>query len=245
VSRDSHIFFTGDAFPHPTWSELLALYDASERPIDDFDRRRRITHKWWFPTADESGVHLTLRELSPERRDCFPRGFRWCVSIHASTGTTSEWFLYAIPILAAVRFPDTIFLDYCFVTCDVEGILLRAARVVPTRCKVEDLVKFGYTDGETMWPAVLSERKAPPPTEQTREAARQFCVESNAGFYPEIGKPNSQRMHSEGKWATELFIISLVALPVGLTLGIPLVWGVSIVGIILSGLGFIMPRQSR
>ena len=52
-------------------------------------------------------------------------------------------------------------------------------------------------------------------------------------------------MHSEGEWATTLFILSLVALPVGLTIGIPLLWGLSIVGIILSGLGLIMPRQSR
>jgi hypothetical protein len=245
MSRDSHIFFTGDAFPHLAWSELLALYDASERPIDNFDRKRRITHKWWFPTADESEVHLTLRELSLERRDCFPRGFRWRVSIHASTGTTSEWFIYAIPILAAVRFPDTIFCDYSFVTCDLEGILLRAARVVPTRCDVEKLTRFGYIDGDSMWPTVLSERKAHPPTEQTREAARQFCADDKyAEFYPEIGNPNNQPMHAEGWWPTGAFITFLIALPVGLTIGIPYVWGLAIVGIIVSGLGFIMPRQS-
>ena len=245
MSRDSHIFFTGDVFPHTAWSELLALYGASERPIDDLDRRHRITHNWWFSTADESGVCLTLREYSPELRDCFPKGYRWRVSIHASTGTTSEWFIYAIPILAAVRFPETIFLDFSFVTCDVEGILLRAARVVPTRCNVEELIRFGYVDGESMWPTVLAERKAHPPTEETRNVARQFCVDSKTDFYPEIGKPNSRPMSSEREWATGSFIIFLIALPAGLTMGIPFLWGLSIVGLIVSGLGLLIPSQSR
>ena len=49
----------------------------------------------------------------------------------------------------------------------------------------------------------------------------------------------------EGWWPTGAFITFLIALPVGLTMGIPYVWGLAIVGIIVSGLGFIMPRQSR
>jgi hypothetical protein len=244
MSRDSHIFFTGDSFPHTAWSELLALYDASEEAIDGFDRRRRIVRRWCLPTADESQVYVDLREFEPGLRVCFPKGYRWRVRIHASTGTSSEWFLYAIPILAGVRFRDTIFLDYCFVTCDLDGILLRASRVVPTRCDVADLARFGYIDGDSMWPSVLTERKVRPPTERTQEIARQYCCEKTE-FYPEIGSPHGRPLRAGEEWATGSFIIFLIALPVGLVMGIPYVWGVSIVGIVASGLRLVISGQSR
>jgi hypothetical protein len=204
MSRDNSIFFKGDTFPHAEWAKLLALYGAKQSPIDDLDRRHRITHKWWFPTADESVVHLDLKDLKDILgRYYFPDGYRWRIGIHASTGTSTEWFIYAIPIIAAVRFSDTIFMDghsNGFVTCDLDGILLRAERVVPTRCDVEKLAEFGYIDGTSMWPSVVEERATAPPSPQTREVALRFCTEANADFYPEIGRPNNQRMHTERRW---------------------------------------------
>lgn len=190
MSRDNDIFFNTETFPHKEWMDLLALYDAVERPIDDLDRKHLITHKWWIPTADNSGVHLDLKKLNPDRH-IYPKGYRWRIGIHASTGTLSEWFLYAIPIIACVRFTDTIFWDphppIGFVTCDVDGIVQRAETVVPTRCKVKLLSRYGYTDGKTMWPTALSDRSVSVPAEMTQQVALAYCKELEADFFRSSG----------------------------------------------------------
>lgn len=203
MSRDNRIFFKGDLFPHAEWAQLLALYGAKQSPLDDLDRRHAITHRWWFVTADESTLILTLKDLKQARgRHYFPDGYRWVIGLHAHTGTSTEWFIYAFPMIAAVRLSDTIFMDghaNGFVTCDLDGIVLRAERVVPTRCDVEKLAEFGYVDGTSMWPSVIERRTGAPPSRQTREVARRFCIEADADFYPEIGRPN-RRMHTERRW---------------------------------------------
>jgi hypothetical protein len=86
-----------------------------------------------------------------------------------------------------------------FVTCDLDGILLRAERVVPTRCDIEKLTEFGYIDGTSMWPSVVEKRAVAPPSPQTQEVALRFCKEANADFYPEIGRPNDQAFHASGR----------------------------------------------
>lgn len=146
MSRDNDVFFKEEFFPHEEWQELLRMYNAIEQPVDDLDSRHLIARRWWIATPDASGVAIDLGKLAAYRHS-FPDGYHWRISIHASTGTLAEWFLYAIPIIASTKFSDTIFWDphppNGFVTCETNGIVHRAGKVVPTRCPLELLAHFG------------------------------------------------------------------------------------------------------
>lgn len=204
MSRDNSIFFREPDFPHAAWADLLSLYDSAAHPIDELDSKHLITHKWTIQTRDGRVLWIDLMRLDPSRHS-FPRGYHWRIGLHCHSGIPN-WLLYAIPILACVRFSNVILWDphppKGFVSCEAEGILRRAREVVPTRCDPDDLVLHGYSNNQDpMWPCVIEKQTFTSADPETRNAAEVFCREMRADFgEPITDLANSKRIHAARRW---------------------------------------------
>ena len=61
----------------------------------------------------------------------------------------------------------------------------------------------------------------------------------------QIRSSESQRSTRRDKMLMYGFVVSIIGLPIGIVLGLPVVWGLAILGIIIGGIKVVLRRSGR